>query len=44
MRRWMDRITDTMDMSLSKVWEIVKDSKQGELQTMGLQRVRHDRG
>ena len=42
--RWLDGIIDSMDMSLSKLWEIVKDMKAwcGVLQSMGSQRVRHD--
>ena len=31
-----------MDMSLSRLWELVMARKSGVLQSMGLQRVGHD--
>ena len=40
--RWLEGIINSINVSLSKLWEIVKEGKPGVLQSMGLQRVRHD--
>ena len=39
--RWLDSITDSMDMNLSKLQETVKDSRAWRVQFMRSQRARH---
>ena len=40
--RQLDGITDSMNVSLSKLWELVMDRDPGVLQSMGSQRVGHN--
>ena len=40
--RWLDGITGSVDMDMSKLQEIVEGGKPGVLQSMGSQRAGHD--
>ena len=41
-RRWLDSITNSLDMSLSQLWKIVKDRKAWRVAVHGVTKVRNN--